>query len=154
MWPVNQALYPRLTKQMQESPGQAMKTVKYSLLLLGGVGMIFGLAIYLGAPLLVHFVLGPAFRDSVPVLRVFSLWIPLIALTTVMIFQLLLPNQLDTQFNFINYSAGGLGILSGFPASSPDGSGWYRVGGRNFAGVHARRLHFRLVASRIESFCA
>jgi PST family polysaccharide transporter len=111
MWPVNQALYPRLTKQMQDSPGQAMKTVKYSLLLLGGLGMFFGLAIYLLAPLLVHFVLGPAFRDSVPVLRVFSLWIPLIALTTVIIFQLLLPNQLDTQFNFVNYSAGGLGIV-------------------------------------------
>jgi PST family polysaccharide transporter len=111
MWPVNQALYPRLTKQMQDSPGQAMKTVKYSLLLLGGLGMIFGLAIYLGAPLLVHFVLGPRFGDSIPVLRVFSLWIPMIALTTVMIFQLLLPNQLDNQFNFVNYSAGGLGIV-------------------------------------------
>jgi PST family polysaccharide transporter len=111
MWPVNQALYPRLNKQMQDSPGQAMKTVKYSLLLLGGLGMIFGLAIYLGAPLLVHFVLGPRFGDSVPVLRVFSLWIPMIALTTVMIFQLLLPNQLDNQFNFVNYSAGGLGIV-------------------------------------------
>ena len=96
---------------MQESPGQAMKTVKYSLLLLGSLGMVFGLAIYFGAPLLVHFVLGPRFGDSVPVLRVFSLWIPMIALTTVMIFQLLLPNQLDNYFNFVNYSAGGLGIV-------------------------------------------
>ena len=51
-----------------------------------------------------RFVLGPAFRDSVPVLRVFSLWIPLIALTTVIIFQLLLPNQLDNQFNFVNFT--------------------------------------------------
>jgi polysaccharide transporter, PST family len=111
MWPVNQALYPRMTKQMQDSPERAMKTVKYSLLLLGGLGMVFGLAIYLGAPLLVHFVLGPRFGAAVPVLRVFSLWIPMVALTTVMIFQLLLPNQLDNQFNFINYTAGGLGIV-------------------------------------------
>jgi polysaccharide transporter, PST family len=111
MWPVNQALYPRLTKQMQDRPGHAMKTVKYSLLLLGGLGMVFGLTIYLGAPLLVHFVLGPRFGDSVPVLRVYSLWIPMNALTTVMIFQLLLPNQLDNQFNFINYTACGLGIV-------------------------------------------
>jgi PST family polysaccharide transporter len=110
MWPVNQALYPRLTKQMQDSPGEALKTVKYSLLLLGGLGMIFGVAIYVGAPLLVSFVLGPAFKDSVAVLRVFSLWIPMIALTTVMIFQLLLPNQLDKQFNFVNYSAGAVSI--------------------------------------------
>src|SRR3984957_4346866 len=130
MWPVNQALYPRLTKQMQDSPGKAMKTVKYNLLLLGGLGMIFGLAIFLGAPLLVHFVLGPRFGDSVPVLRVFSLWIPMIALTTVMIFQLLLPNQLDTQFNFVNYSAGALGILVAFllvPRMAAVGIAWAAV---------------------------
>ena len=130
MWPVNQALYPRLTKQMQDSPGQAMKTVKYSLLLLGGLGMVFGLAIYLGAPLLVHFVLGPRFGDSVPVLRVFSLWIPMVALTTVMIFQLLLPNQLDNQFNFVNYSAGGLGIVVAFllvPRMAAVGIAWAAV---------------------------
>ena len=111
MWPVNQALYPRLTKQMQDSPGQAMKTVKYSLLLLGGLGMVCGLGVYLGAPLLVHLVLGPRFGDSVPVLRVFALWIPMSAVTMVMIFQLLLPNQLDNQFNFTNYTAGGLGVV-------------------------------------------
>jgi PST family polysaccharide transporter len=112
MWPVNQALYPKLTQQAQDNPQGAMKTVRLSLLFLGGLGLIFGLAIFLGAPLLVHLVLGPAFRDSVPVLRVFALWIPLTALCTVMIFQLLLPNQLDNQFNFVNFSAGLLGILA------------------------------------------
>ena len=130
MWPVNQALYPRLTKQMQDSPGQAMKTVRYSMLLLGGLGMVFGLAIYLLAPWLVHFVLGPRFGDSVPVLRVFSLWIPMVALTTVMIFQLLLPNQLDNQFNFVNYSAGGLSIVMAFvlaPRMAAVGIAWAAV---------------------------
>ncbi len=135
MWPVNQALYPRLTKQMQDSPGQAMKTVKYSLLLLGGLGMVFGLAIYFGAPLLVHFVLGPAFGDSIPVLRVFSLWIPMIALTTVMIFQLLLPNQLDTQFNFVNYSAAFLGFGVAFvlvPRMAAVGIAWAAVSSQSY----------------------
>ena len=112
LWPVNQALYPRLTKQVQDNPQGAMKTVRLSLFLLGGLGLVFGLAIFMGAPLLVHLILGPAFRDSVPVLRVFALWIPLIALCTVMIFQLLLPNQLDNQFNFVNFTAGLLGIVA------------------------------------------
>jgi PST family polysaccharide transporter len=110
LWPVNQALYPKLTKQMQDNPRRAMKTVKFSLFLLGSLGLAFGLGIYLGAPLLVRLVLGPAFRDSVPVLRVFSLYVPLIALSTVIIFQLLLPNQLDNQFNFVNLTAGVIGI--------------------------------------------
>jgi hypothetical protein len=44
--------------------------------------------------------------------RVFSLWIPLIAFCTVMIFQLLLPNHLDRQFNFVNVTAALLGIVA------------------------------------------
>jgi polysaccharide transporter, PST family len=110
MWPVNQALYPKLTQQAQNNPQGALRTVRLSLLFLGGLGAFFGLAIFFGAPLLVHLVLGPAFQEAVPVLRVFSLWIPLIALTTVIIFQLLLPNHLDNQFNFVNVTAGLLGI--------------------------------------------
>jgi PST family polysaccharide transporter len=110
MWPVNQALYPKLTQQAQNNPRSALKTVRLSLLFLGGLGAFFGVVIFLGGPLLVHLVLGPAFQEAVPVLRVFSLWIPLIALTTVIIFQLLLPNHLDNQFNFVNVTAGLLGM--------------------------------------------
>jgi PST family polysaccharide transporter len=110
MWPVNQALYPKLTQQAQNNPRGALKTVRLSLLALGGLGTFLGLAVFFGASLLVHLVLGPAFQEAVPVLRVFSLWIPLIALTTVIIFQLLLPNHLDNQFNFVNVTAGLLGI--------------------------------------------
>jgi polysaccharide transporter, PST family len=110
MWPINQALYPKLTQQTQNNPRGARKTVRLSLLMLGGLGVAFGLAIFLGAPALVHFVLGADFLDSIPVLRVFALWIPLTALTTVMIFQLLLPNHLDNQFNFVNFTAGLVGI--------------------------------------------
>jgi PST family polysaccharide transporter len=110
MWPVNQALYPKLTQQAQNNPRGALKTVRLSLLFLGGLGTFLGLGVFFGAPLLVHVILGPAFLEAVPVLRVFSLWIPLIALTTVIIFQLLLPNHLDNQFNFVNVTAGLLGI--------------------------------------------
>jgi len=112
LWPVNQALYPRLTQQTQNDPRGAMRTVRKSVVFLGGLGLLFGLIIYFGAPLLVRFVLGPAFQGTVPALRVFSLWIPLCALTTLAIFQLLLPNQLDRQFNIVNFSAVILGIVA------------------------------------------
>jgi O-antigen/teichoic acid export membrane protein len=41
MWPVNQALYPKLTQQMQNDPKRAIKTVRLSLLLLGALGLVF-----------------------------------------------------------------------------------------------------------------
>src|ERR1700761_8988534 len=83
MWPVNQALYPKLTQQAMKDPGQAGKTVRLSVLFLGALGLILGVAIYFGAPLLVRVALGPQFPLAVPVLQAFAFWIPLVALTTV-----------------------------------------------------------------------
>jgi PST family polysaccharide transporter len=130
MWPVNQALYPKLTQQAHNNPANALKVVRLSLLLLGGLGLVLGLAIFFGASLLVHLVLGQAFQDSVPVLRVFALWIPLVALCTVIIFQLLLPNQLDYQFNIVNFTAALVGIGSALllaPRLSAIGIAWSAV---------------------------
>jgi PST family polysaccharide transporter len=112
MWPVNQALYPKLTQLAKNNPQGALKTVRLSLLFLGGLGLVFGLAIFLGAPLLVHLALGPAFEEAVPVLRVFSLWIPLTGLCTVITFQLILPSQLDSQFNIVNFTAALVNVLA------------------------------------------
>ena len=130
MWPVNQALYPKLTQQAQNNPASALKVVRLSLLLLGGLGLVLGLAIFFGASLLVHLVLGQAFQDSVPVLRIFAFWIPLVALCTVIIFQLLLPNQLDYQFNIVNFTAALVGIGAALllaPGLSAIGIAWSAV---------------------------
>lgn len=112
LWPVNQALYPKLTKQTQNDPRGALRTVRLSFVFLGALGLLFGLMIFFGAPLLVRFVLGPAFQDTIPALRVFAIWVPLCAVTTVATFQLLLPNKLDKQFNIVNFSAVFLNTLS------------------------------------------
>ena len=114
LWPINQALYPRLTKQMKDDPSQAMRMVRFSILSLGALGLTLGLALYFGAPFLVHLVLGAAFKNSVAVLQVFAFWIPLIALTTVITFQLLLPNQLDGPFNVVIVTSGMIGLGAAF----------------------------------------
>jgi polysaccharide transporter, PST family len=114
MWPVNQALYPKLTQQAMKDPGQAGKTVRLSVLFLGALGLILGVAVFFGAPLLVRVALGPQFPQAVPVLQVFAFWIPLIALTTVITFQILLPNQLDSQFNVVNLTTVVVGTGAAF----------------------------------------
>ncbi|MGC2400170.1 MAG: oligosaccharide flippase family protein [Acidobacteriaceae bacterium] len=112
MWPVNQALYPKLTQQAMKDPNQATRTVRISTLFLGALGLVLGLTIFVGAPILVHVVLGPGFGGAVPVLRVFALWIPLVALCTVITFQVLLPNQLDNQFNVVNFTTAVIGTAA------------------------------------------
>jgi PST family polysaccharide transporter len=133
LWPINQALYPKLTKQMRDNRNDAMKMVRLSLFLLGGLGLLFGLILFFTAPLLVHVVLGEAFRGSVGTLRVFSLWIPLVALSTVLTFQLLLPNQLDYQFNAVVVTAGLLSFGSALllaPICQAAGIAWSTVIGQ------------------------
>jgi PST family polysaccharide transporter len=130
LWPVNQALYPHLTKKMHDDRHDAMKMVRSSLFFLGGLGLLFGLVLFFGAPLLVHVVLGDAFHGSVAALRVFSLWIPLVALCTVMTFQLLLPNQMDYQFNLVIVTAGLLNFGSALllaPGLQAVGIAWSAV---------------------------
>jgi PST family polysaccharide transporter len=112
LWPVNQALYPRLSHQTQNNAANARRTVRLSLLSLGSVGLVFGMVIFLAAPQMVHIVLGPDYPQTIPVLRVFALWIPLTAIATVLTFQVLLPNQLDAPFNFVNLTAGIVGIVA------------------------------------------
>jgi PST family polysaccharide transporter len=112
MWPVNQALYPKLSHQAQKNPEDAMKTVRLSLLSLGSIGVLFGAIIYFAAPFMVRVVLGADYTNAIPPLQVFAVWIPLTALVTVLTFQVLLPNQLDTPFNIVNMSAGIVGIVS------------------------------------------
>src|SRR5271163_1215198 len=53
MWPVNQALYPKLTQQAQHNSRRSRKTVRLSVLFLGGLGLVLGLTVFFGAPLLV-----------------------------------------------------------------------------------------------------
>jgi PST family polysaccharide transporter len=133
MWPVNQALYPKLTQQAQNNPRGALKTVRLSLLFLGGLGVVFGLAIFISAPLLVHLALGSAFADAIPVLRVFSVWIPLTGLCTVITFQLILPGQLDSQFNLVNFTAALVNIFAALllaPRSGAIGIAWSAVIGQ------------------------
>jgi hypothetical protein len=103
------------------------------LFFLGALGVLFGAAVFLGAPLLVQLALGPDFHGAVPVLRVFSLWIPLTGLCTVVTFQLILPSQLDNQFNIVNFTAALVIILAALllgPRHGAIGIAWSAVIGQ------------------------
>ena len=113
LWPINQALYPRLSKQMQSSPDTAARTVRYSLAIIGGLSTAFAGILVLGAPLMVRIVLGPQYEAAIPTLRVFGLTLPLVALCVVLSFQWILPLGLDRQFNFVVLTSGIINIVLG-----------------------------------------
>jgi PST family polysaccharide transporter len=114
LWPINQALYPRLSKQLQDSPDGAARTIRQSLKILGSLSVVFAAIIVAGAPLMIRFVLGPMYAAAAPTLRVFGLLLPLLAVCTVLSIQWMLPLGLDRQFNFVVVSSGVLAVILSF----------------------------------------
>jgi PST family polysaccharide transporter len=122
LWPVNQTLFPHQSERVKRDPRDGLRTVRKSLLFLGGLGVLLGIALTAGAPFLVNLVLGPAFQAAVPVLRVFGFLIPLQAICTVVSTQWMLPLGLDRQVSFIVLTAGIVNAAAGIALSMRSGA--------------------------------
>ena len=122
LWPINQTLFPHQSQKVKDNPKQGLLLVRRSVLSLGGLSTIFGLALTFGAPLLVQLVLGRAFLPAVPVLRVFGLLIPLQALCAVVSAQWMLPLGLDRQVSLVVITAGALNAIAGIFLSMKAGA--------------------------------
>lgn len=109
--PITQTFYPRIAHLMANDRAQATKTGRLSVWLTVGAGTAAGLALFVGAPVLVHALLGRGFESSIPVLRLLSLLPPLIAGSNVLGIQWMLPLRMDRDFNTIILSAGALNII-------------------------------------------
>jgi PST family polysaccharide transporter len=108
--PVSQSFFPRLSHLVHHARDRATRLLRVSLGLMGTGSLLLGLAVFVMAPMLVRVVLGAGYAEAVPVLRVLSLLVPLIALSNVLGIQWLLPLGMDRAFNTIIISAGLLNI--------------------------------------------
>jgi PST family polysaccharide transporter len=109
--PISQALYPRITHLAASDQQKAAKMARLGLLTIGGLGLALGLAVIIFAPLAVRILFGESYEQSIPVLRVLALLNPLIALSTVIGVQWMLPLGMDRAFNKVIISAGVLNVL-------------------------------------------
>jgi PST family polysaccharide transporter len=109
--PISQALYPRITHVAASDQQKAAKMARLGLLTIGGLGFSLGLAVIIFAPLAVRVLLGESYEQSIPVLRVLALLNPLIALSTVVGVQWMLPLGMDSAFNKVIICAGVLNVL-------------------------------------------
>ncbi len=106
LWPATQALFPHQSQRVTDDPAQGVKVVRHSLLLIGALGLAFGITVLITAPLLVRVLLGPSFLPAVPALRIFALVIPVSACASVLCFQWMLPLGFDREFNKCMLTAG------------------------------------------------
>jgi PST family polysaccharide transporter len=89
--PLTQAFLPRVSFLRASSPTSANRMIRYALVGVGSVGLSMGLVAYIGAPLLVHTLLGSGYDAAIPVLRLLAILPPLIAVNTVLSMYWALP---------------------------------------------------------------
>lgn len=98
--PIIMVAYPKMNTLVGEAAEDAKRTAISLLKLHAVVGMGIAVALFLLAPLVVAILLGEAFGDAVPVLRILSGVIVLSALNSAMGTLIMLPFGLNRQFTF------------------------------------------------------
>lgn len=110
IYPVAQALYPRVSYHAHVGDRKAHQLATLGLVIASMLGVLVGVIAYLGAPVLVRLLLGSGFVPAISILRVLALLCPLIAVNTVLGYQWLLPRLLDARLNQITLIAGILNV--------------------------------------------
>lgn len=113
LWPITQALFPHQAQNVKENPRAGLRTVRRSLLLIGGASVVCGVIVAIAAPLIIRIALGSRFLPVVPALRIFGLIIPLTALAGILCFQWMLPLGFDREFTRVVFLAGLINVVSG-----------------------------------------
>jgi PST family polysaccharide transporter len=111
MGPITDSLYPRINYLMSYNPQKAKTIAQISLIVFAIVGLVVGGFTFFFSPFIVDILLGPGYESAVPVLKILSALIPLIAISNVLGKQWMLPNNLDSNFNKIIICAGLINIL-------------------------------------------
>lgn len=81
--PVTQAVLPRVSYLHAGDPRAALGFVDRALVIVGSLGALMGTVLFVGAPTIVHLLLGPAYDAAVPALRALAFLPPIIAASTV-----------------------------------------------------------------------
>jgi PST family polysaccharide transporter len=108
--PLTQSLYPRLSRLLATDRAGAVSLARVSLMVTTSAGMGMCLVTFVAAPLITRVVLGPAYGAAVPVMRVLSLLLPAIAVSTVLGIQWMLPLGMEAVYNKIIIVAGFLNL--------------------------------------------
>ena len=105
--PLTQAFLPRISYLHVADPEGARRMIRRALGGIGGLGVAMGAAALVGAPLLVHVLLGPGYEAAVPVLRLLGALPALVAINTVLGLYWALPFGYERDF-LVSIVAAGL----------------------------------------------
>jgi len=112
--PVSQTIYPYISKLVKESKEKGLKFLQKITFLIGGISFISSLILFIFADLVVKFLLGNQYEESVPVLRILAFLPFIIALNNIFGIQTMLTFNYKEAFSKILISASIINILLAF----------------------------------------
>lgn len=128
--PINQSIYPRVSRLMQESQHAAFTLIRKVLKIQGSIALGLSLALFVLAPLLVKILYGPDFQETIGVLRWLAALPFLIGLSNVFGVQTMLAMGMNKTVSRILVGAGALNVASLFVLTH-----WYGAVGAAMAVV-------------------
>lgn len=111
LFPLAQAIYPRINKLMRTDANAAARLSRFALWATTGMGLVGGAMLFLLAPIIVHILMGPKYYDSIPVLRVLSLLLPLVGFGFSLSMQYMFPRRMDREVLWSVIVAGAVNVL-------------------------------------------
>lgn len=109
--PAGRALLPRMSSLLSNAPGEASRLFKRVLWVAGGAGVCGVFLVQFSAPVVVQFLFGAQYQQTISLLRLLVFILPLIAVSHVLGIQWMLPLGLDRSFNRITLSASALNLV-------------------------------------------
>ncbi|MDX2005065.1 MAG: oligosaccharide flippase family protein [Meiothermus sp.] len=100
LFPLAQAIYPRINNLMKRDEQAATRLSWLALLATTGLGFAGGMMLFLVAPWVVPWLLGDQFHDSVPVVQVLSLLLPIVGFGFSLSMQYMFPRRMDREVTF------------------------------------------------------
>ncbi len=110
LWPLNQALFPRINHLCHTDPPAGARLVLRSLAIMGGAGLLMGSACFFLAPLVISLVLGPGFEPAVPALRIIALMVAMMPVGIVLGLQWTVSMGLERAYSRAILAAVGINV--------------------------------------------
>lgn len=115
LWPLSQALYPRINRLLHDDPRRARRLAGTSSVLFVTVGAVAGVVLAASAGWLVPFVFGSDYGASVEVFRLLALALPFGLLGHVLAYQVLMPLGRDRLLNYTSWSSAAVRLIIAIP---------------------------------------
>lgn len=112
IWPITQALYPRISHLMRHDADSAMRLSRVALMVTTGMGLVGMLLTILLAPWMVHLLFGRQYEATIPVLQVMSLLMPIVGFGASLSVQYMYPRRMEREVMHSTLTAGVIYVLA------------------------------------------